>query len=426
MAGVLVVYDSAPARAAVRDHLDCFRRHSGRECYHLNTAVWGVPWFLSRLKVDLVVFHTLFLAARWGPDYFRWLVERARALKGLDAVRVAIPQDEFFRTDLLCDFINELAIDCVFSTLPPAEWPRVYSTVNLERVKFVRVLTGYLDDGTLEGIGRLSRSVGSRPIDIGYRAFRVPASFGRHALLKLQVADRVAAKAPANGLRVDISTRPEDTILGEDWYRFLLRCKYTIGVEGGASLLDRDGSIARRTEAYVAAHPGASFEEIEAACFPGLDGSFRLCAISPRHLEACATRTCQVLVEGEYNGVLEPGTHYIELKRDFRNLDQVLDLVKRDHLRADITERAYADVVASGRYTYRGFVELVLRETLGMEASRVGPRPGRRPLVRAGLGLADRASAHLERGRRWVVSLLRRSLPTAAYERLRAALRRAR
>src|SRR6185369_9471689 len=96
----------------------------------------------------------------------------------------------------------------------------------------------------------------------------------------------------------------------------------------------------------------------------GLDGGLRYVAISPRHLEACATRTCQVLVEGKYNDVLVPGRHYLELKRDFSNLEQVLDAIQRDDLRQEITEQAFRDIVASGNYTYRSFVEHVLEEAV--------------------------------------------------------------
>jgi hypothetical protein len=96
-------------------------------------------------------------------------------------------------------------------------------------------------------------------------------------------------------------------------------------------------------------------------------------AISPRHLEACATRTCQVLVEGEYNGVLIAGRHYLELKRDFRNLEELLGTIKEDRLREQIVANAYRDVVESGKYTYRAYVDLILREALPqVEKASVG------------------------------------------------------
>jgi hypothetical protein len=162
-----------------------------------------------------------------------------------------------------------------------------------------------------------------------------------------------------------MSTREADVLGGDDWYRFLASGRYTIGSEGGASILDRDGTLKASVEAYLDEHPDAGFDEVEASCFPGRDGSFGLTALSPRHLEACATRTCQVLTEGEYNGVLEADRHYLSLRTDLSNLDEVLDEVENDERRAELVEAAHRDIVASGRYTYAGFVAEVERASLG-------------------------------------------------------------
>ena len=209
-----------------------------------------------------------------------------------------------------------------------------------------------------------------RPIDIGYRAYRAAFWFGRHGTLKWKIADVFKEKAPQRGLVVDISTRDEDVIRGDDWYRFLLRCKYQLGVEGGASIFDWDGTYRKRTEEYIAQHPNATFEETEKACFPDADDTLRYFAISPRHFECCVTKTCQVLVEGDYNGVLAPGKHYIELKRDFSNLDEVLDIIARDELREEITARAWQDIVESGKYTYKSFANYVIDNSLANSKPR--------------------------------------------------------
>jgi len=326
-------------------------------------AVRRVPRYLNAIHFDAVIFHTTFLSKRWIN--FNSFLKRARPLKKLNTIKIALPQDEFIKTDMLCDFINEFEIDYVFSVAPESEWPTIYHNVDFQKVKFFKVLTGYLDDKTLSRIKKLEESSFSRPIDIGYRAYGICHWLGRHGFLKIKIAGIFEDVANKYGLVYDISTDGKDTFYGDDWYRFLLRCKYTIGIEGGATVLDKDGSIRYKTENYQAKHPDATFDEIEASCFPQKDGLLKLMAISPRHLEACATKTCQILVQGRYNDILIPGKHYIELKYDFSNIDQVVDVVKKDKLRHKLTEQAYHDVVESERYTYRSFVNTILERTLG-------------------------------------------------------------
>jgi hypothetical protein len=373
MANILILYDyrQYPVRATVRDHLYSFKKYSSHRCFYLNVGMCEIPWYVKKISWDLIIFHTIFLSSRWTRELFVRNTEKVRFLKYSNAIKVALPQDEFLNTDLVCDFINEFGIDHVFSVASEAEWPVIYRTVDSQKVKFHKVLTGYMDDSLINKVSRIAKSMPvERPIDIGYRAYRAAFWLGQHGALKWLVADVFKEKAPQRGLVVDISTRDEDVIPGDNWYRFLLRCKYQLGVEGGASILDWDGTYRKKTEEYLAQHPQATFEEVEKACFPGAEGSLRLHAISPRHFECCLTKTCQVLVEGDYDGVLAPGKHYIELKRDFSNLDEVLDIIARDELRGEITARAWQDIVESRNYTYRGFVDYVIKESLGRVALR--------------------------------------------------------
>jgi hypothetical protein len=100
-----------------------------------------------------------------------------------------------------------------------------------------------------------------------------------------------------------------------------------------------------------------------------------------------------VLVEGDYSGVLRPHEHYIELKRDYSNLDEVLDLIERDEVREEITEAAYRDVIESGLYTYESFVDEVEDTIEGIVARRPAAAPARALAVRKPWeGVADRAS----------------------------------
>jgi len=99
-----------------------------------------------------------------------------------------------------------------------------------------------------------------------------------------------------------------------------------------------------------------------------------------------------VLFEGEYSGVLEPNRHFVPLKKDFSNFEEVVAKIKDEGLRREIAATAYREVVASGKYSYRSFVERfdeVVEEEwtrrVAQEASGVRPEPRRRPPTSAAL-----------------------------------------
>ena len=142
-------------------------------------------------------------------------------------------------------------------------------------------------------------------------------------------------------------------------------------------------------ERYVAEHPDATYDEVEAACFPGRDGELALFAISPRHLEACATRTGQILVEGGLQRRARARPALPAGARRPSDLGQVLEEARDESRRRELTEAAYRDIVASGRYTYRGFVEHVDRVLLAG-----APRRRSLPVKAALAAAAVAARAH--------------------------------
>lgn len=420
MGSILVLYHAPhlPLRTTVSDHLQSIGRYSGRPCIYINLARRRIPAWIGRLQIDLVVLHTILLSTRWEPELFADMAERMAPIKRLRCPIIAIPQDEFLNTDPLNDLLRDLRVSHVFTCAAEGDWDAIYGPLLAEGVKVTRVLTGYVEPATVARIERQARRNIKRDIDIGYRSWQPEPWLGRHGMLKGQIAEAFAEMAPSRGLNVDISMHHMQTLLGDAWYTFLLRCRYTIGVEGGASIHDRDGSIRRCVDATLASNPSASFDEIEAACFPGLDGRFGLRAISPRHLEAAATRTPQILIEGEYNGILEADRHYIRLRADFGNIGEVLDEVAAGRMGSTVARRAYDDVIASGRYGYDSFVRMLLTampETAGRRAP---------PFAIGGLAAWDRATNAPAWTRFMMRETLRRVGLLSFARRARATVRR--
>lgn len=357
---ILVLYRSRwqfPLRNAIETHLYCWQNYSRHRVCYLNVAFGFPSGLIQSFKPDVVVFHTTFLSARWHPSQFQKFKERCADLRTLDCVKIAIPQDEFIHMDLVNEFIRDFGVTHLFTCASEPDWPTLYPNIDRDKVILKTVLTGYLDPIVQERIEALKPRSGPRDIDIGYRAWKAEYWLGEHGMHKVWVGDQFQCVAEGRPVKVDISLRAEDTLKGDDWFHFLLRSRATIGVEGGASVLDWDGSIRERVNAYLQANPEAGFEEVRKACFAEQEHGIALSCLSPRHLEACATETVQFLIEGNFNGILKAGKHYFPIKADYSNLEEAYAFLEEPEKMRAMTRAAYEDVVGSGRWTYEAFVK---------------------------------------------------------------------
>lgn len=172
----------------------------------------------------------------------------------------------------------------------------------------------------------------------------------------------VGALAPqlrAAGYTTDISLNAQDALLGDAWLDFLGRARVVLGTERGSSVIDRRGEIGSHVRALLGDDPTLTFEVADEA-MEGELSRYQMASIAPRHLEAITTRTVQLLVEGSYSGVLDAWKHYIPLRADHSNIAEVMDALTNDSLLEGIAERAYADVVDSGKYSYAAFATQLL------------------------------------------------------------------
>jgi hypothetical protein len=341
-----------------------------------------VPRWLGRLRFDAVVLHTTYLCLRWH----RWFeAHRARSawLGELDALKIALPQDEYHHAHTLDDWLDDLGVTVVGTVLDGTHREELYPRLASKAV-FEEVLTGYIDDAAAEAARPRLRTPEERAYDVVYRARHLPYWLGSHGQLKHRIGEAVDERAAAHDLRCDISTRPQEVVLGGAWLDLLASGRATIGAESGSSTLDRRGELAERVAELLETDPDLTFEELAARMPPGWD-DYRFFAVSPRHLEAVVTKTAQLLVEGRYSGALEAGRHYLPIRRDFSNLDDVLEQASDPAVLAELADRAYEEVYASGRYSFRR-----LSETIARLVEEHAPQPtGRRPDLKLPRRLAN-------------------------------------
>jgi hypothetical protein len=278
----------------------------------------------------------------------------AKALKKYAGLKMMFLQDEYEATNQTRANIQRLGINVVFTCVPQESIRTVYPEDSLGDVRFVPILTGYVP----EGLDRIvpSRPLAQRSVLIGYRGRNIGYWYGDLGQEKQFIGEKMKEICDQRGLKTDIAWREEDRIYGDDWFHFLGSCKATLGTESGANVFDYDGSLAQNVQRDLLKNPGLSYRDIHDKYLRGRDGEVVMNQISPKLFEAIACKTALILFEGRYSDVLEPHRHFIPLKKDFSNIDEVLNKLRDDALLEQMTQRAFDDIVRSGKYSYQSFV----------------------------------------------------------------------
>lgn len=416
-------------RQTMIDVVKSFERHAPGHQYLYHDLHASVTAPLRAIRFDLVVLDSTFLDARVirPIERFTRLRSRYEFVRASDAVKVALTQDEFDNGRTLDDWLADWRVDRVLPCVAPDTWDLIFPRTRAI-AGFQPCFTGFFDPDRAAARRASVGPLASRPIDIGCRVARLPPEFGRFGLAKAALADAVAARFAGTAVHCDISTDPARMFLGDSWSAFLAGCKFSLGSEGGSSVWDPDGAIRQRVRDHVARHPGAGRDDIEAACFPGVDGQHVFRVMSPRVFEAASQMTSQILVRGDYGGLVREWDHYIPVAADFSNLDEVADAIA-DVAAAERRARDCFDALAAQpRAHARTFARDVI-ERAACEVERRGLRGT--PAARfAELAAAHRRASWPDRVGRVASSLLARVgrlrlgrvLPAGVKDRLRERL----
>lgn len=352
--GVLLLYyhplvENAPT---IKEHIDSFVNHSRFKVWKINTEC-GFPKNLAQLRFKAILLHySLFGYKLFLKQQFLDYLDQCS-----DSYKIAFFQDEHRFCRVRFGFINRYKIDCVFTLIEPPFFKSTYNKYT-DVPKLIYCLPGYVSDSVVETARKFFVPDERRTIDVGYRGRNLEYYMGKGAQEKYEIGVKFKEKAAGLGLKLDIEGEESKRIYGDKWFQFTANCRAVLGVEAGVSLFDVEDVTYDGYQRVIAENPNISFEEMSKKLnFKDWEDQIYYRTISPRHFEAAAFRVCQILFEGKYSGILEPMVHYIPLKKDFSNFDEVIRIFKDSHWRRKLTDNAYNDLIASRRYTYEGFIQ---------------------------------------------------------------------
>jgi len=353
--GILVIYNHnlCPYAANMFEHIKAFRENSRFPVWEVNTH-FGFPEVLWELEFKVIVLHySLFAYLPFVEEEFRAYIAECGS-----SYKVAFFQDEYWFWPERSEVLNRFKVDCVYTCIEPEYYEATYWKYT--RVpRLVTYLPGYVSEEMVGVASRVSKPDAERRVDIGYRG-RLSPDFiwlGKGACEKYEIGARFLEMASGSGLSMDITSEESKRIYGRQWLGFLGDCRAVLGVEAGASIFDIDDTIFPRYRRFREKHPEVSVDQVYERLLAQYDGKgiyYR--TMSPRVFEAAAVRSCQILFEGRYSGILEPMVHYIPLKKDFSNFEEVLRMYRDESIRRELTENAHRDLISSGRYSYREFM----------------------------------------------------------------------
>lgn len=357
--GLLLLYHHPFVENAstIMEFVDAFSKYSQYKVWKVNT-VMGFPEKLDELSFHGILLHySLFGGRKYIPDNkFSEYIKSCQ-----ESYKVAFFQDEHHYCQQRFKFINEYKLDCVYTLLEPEFFADVYYKYT-SVPKCVYHLPGYASEKMMAAGQAYGLEDSLRSIDIGYRGRRLEAYMGAGSQEKGEIAEYFARHADETGLSLNLGIHEKDRLYNEQWYKFLGNCKAVLGVEAGVSVFDLEDGVRNEYDRVMKSNPGADFFELGKDLLERWEDNIYYRTISPRHFEAAAFRNCQILFEGKYSGIMKPMNHYIPLKKDYSNFEEVIRLFKDAALRKELTDNAYRDLIESGHYSYQEFIKGFDRE----------------------------------------------------------------
>lgn len=280
--------------------------------------------------------------------------------KDYNGVKVLIKQDEHVKAFYTAKLIRQKKIDLVVTCLSQIQIAKAYPIELTGKVEYLQAYTGY--------VSPLLKSIKNKPwdkrrVDIAYRGSIQPLIAGRLGFEKRKIGYDVAKIAQDYRLKIDISSSPQDRILGSAWFDFLLNTKAVLGAESGSNLFDLDGSVQQQCDIFCQNHPELTADSEDIYCLAEniflsrYENNIQYGQISPRHFEAAACKTVQILYEGDYSGIFVPYIHYLPLKRDLSNFASIVNFLQDKNRCQSMVESAYHDIIINPRYASTFFTQ---------------------------------------------------------------------
>jgi hypothetical protein len=347
---ILIIYDNNSTHVnTILEHVESFYLHSTSNIlYAPGTRDAECSYDLNIF--DVVVIHysvRVSLKDHLSASY-------DEAITNFGGYKILFIQDEYDNTNIAHEWIEKLRINAVFTCVPEQYIEMVYPKKLLGNVEFYPTLTGYTSQNNIHSIAPLPAQ--ERTLFISYRGRALPYWYGNLGQEKMNIGINIKKICTERELPIDIEWDDSKRIYGQDWYKFLASAKATLGTESGSNVFDF-GDVRTSIEKLLQINPAVTYSEVFEKILIHHEDKVKMNQISPKIFEAITLKTALILFEGDYSGVIKPNVHYISLKKDYSNIEEVLAKLHDNDYLNQLTERAFKEVIESNKFSYKSFIE---------------------------------------------------------------------
>lgn len=285
---------------------------------------------------DAIILTSTFLERISHEKTYKRIIKKYSFLENKKSFKIGLPQDDYWGQSIRDDWYSR-NLDLIVSVFDEKQWPILYPKSIKKQIKIIRGHTTYISSKNFKRLNKTPYE--KRKNDIVYRTVGEPFFPNKYGLVKSLIGKNFFKKHEGD-FKMDISNNPNDLIFGEHWIDFLSNSKAVLGSNSGSSVILRDhvhiNELINKKKTY-----NKSLKNFEKNFFNIKDRGHELTDISPRNIEAAKTMTLQVLVQGDYGGILKKDEDYFCLNEDFSNSSDLISLLKNPKSILKITESCF-------------------------------------------------------------------------------------
>lgn len=363
---ILILHALGPVAerfAGVEDVELLFPKYDQKNEYLVHDAALPLPAIVADYPFHAAILTSTFLDKVKYLSFGSPAMRQWNFLLRKELVTVALPQDDYWLSSARDRFYRDYQINHVFPVCPKPTWKELYPRYfEVSRRSMHQGYTTYVTPRVLS-LRQFSQPWTNRRLDVVYRASGRPTVPNELGYLKADIGARfLQAQTGAKSLVTDISTAPQRLIKGDAWFRFLGGSKAILGTPSGSSINVRDMQTMASLTLETGRRPGLPPSEIASLCLPEADRLRSYTALSPRNIEAAFIGTLQILVPGDYGGLLVESEDYVPLAQDCSNIGDVLRVIEDEEKALGIIDSCRQKILSFRPIGYKYHIKKVITE----------------------------------------------------------------